>query len=71
MEPTLIMYLVFLPLVPLAAEGKSVPSLPNFGNTYHVKGKTCTRLKMKALSSSRFAQMCRFSHYRTDFATLC
>lgn len=30
----------------LAAEGKSIPSLPNFGNTYHVKGETCIRLKL-------------------------
>lgn len=65
------MYIVFLPLVPLAAEGKSIPSLPNFGNTYHVKGKTCIRLQIKLLSSSHFAQMCRTSHYRTDFAALC
>lgn len=68
---TLIMYIIFLPLVPLAAEGKSIPSLPNFGNTYHVKGETCIRLTIKPLSSSRFAQMCRICHYRTDFAALC
>lgn len=43
---TLIMCFVFLSLLPLAAEGKSIPSLPNFGNTYHVKGKMCIRLKI-------------------------
>lgn len=36
-----------------ATEGKAVPSLPNFGNTYHVKGKPYTRLHVRAPFSSQ------------------
>lgn len=41
---------IFLTLIPLAVEGKPTPSLPNFGNAYHVKGKTCLGLQIKPLS---------------------
>lgn len=37
--------IIYLPVIPLATEGKAVPTLPNFGNTYHVKGKTCKEWK--------------------------
>lgn len=35
------LYIIYLPVIPLATEGKAVPTLPHFGNIYHVKGKTC------------------------------
>lgn len=34
------LYVIYVPVIPLATEGKPVLTLPNFGNTYHVKGKT-------------------------------
>lgn len=36
-------------MVPLTTEGKAVPTLPIFGDTYHVKGKTCEDLQIKPL----------------------
>lgn len=35
------LYIIYLPVIHLVTEGKTVPTLPNFGSTYHVKGKTC------------------------------
>lgn len=35
------LYIIYLPVILLATEGKAVPTLPDFGDTYHVKGRTC------------------------------
>lgn len=45
-----------------ATEGKAVPSLPNFGNSYHVKGKRCMRLHFRASFSSQFSLITQLFH---------
>lgn len=45
-----------------ATEGKAVPSLPNFGNSYHVKGKQCMRLNFRASFSSQFSLIIQLFH---------
>lgn len=45
-----------------AAEGKAVPSLPNFGNSYHVKGKNKIRLHVRASFSLRVSLITELFH---------
>lgn len=50
---------VYFPVIPFVIEGKDAPTPPNFGNTYHVKGKTCKEGQIKPFSSTHFCLVLR------------
>lgn len=53
-------YVIYLPVIPLATEGKAVPALPDFGDTYHVKGETYEKWQIKLLSSLQCSERSHF-----------